>query len=195
MKNLLYAGGMLLLLAACGPNTSQTTVTQEEKQEQGDTLNELVAFQKDIVIKPMSGYFVKNTIKQNDSVVCWVINNPQEMQRVFGMAKTVNNVIDTVDFNSHLLTAVTLRVSSLVQKIELTSSKQEGNTVELHFAIRDEEPTQQSFSMAAAWLGAIPKDPAVKTVKFYSGDKLIQSVDVGLLDNVMKEDSTLKKRY
>ncbi|MBO9152734.1 hypothetical protein ACFOTA_10985 [Chitinophaga sp. GCM10012297] len=194
MRNLLYAAGLLALLAAgCGPNTSQSTITQEEKQAQGDTINELVAFQKDIVIRPLSGYFVKNTIKQNDSIVCWVINNPKEMQQVFGMAKTVNNVIDTVDFNSQLLTALTLRISSLVQKIELISSKQEGSTVELHFKIYDEEPTVKSFSMAAAWLGAIPKTPEVKTVKFYNGDKLIQSVDVGLLEEVMKEDSTLKK--
>ncbi|WP_346317187.1 hypothetical protein [Chitinophaga sp. YIM B06452] len=193
MKNLLYTGGLfLLLLAACGPNTSQSTVTQEEKLEQGDTLNELVAFQKDIVIKPLSGYFVKNTIKQNDSVVCWVINNRQEMEKVFGMAKTVSNTIDTVDFNTHLLTAVTLRLSNLEQKIALTSSKQEGDAVDLHFSIMEEGPSR-SFTTAMAWLGTIPKSPEVKKVRFYEGDRLIQSVDVGLLNEVIKEDSALKK--
>lgn len=192
MKNLLYIMALLALLAGCGPNTSQSTVTQEEKLAQGDTVNELVAFQKDIVITPVSGYFVKNTIKQNDDIVCWVINNPQEMQRVFGMAKTVSNTIDTVDFNTHLLTAVTLRLSSTEQKITLTSSKQEGNTVDLHFSIM-ENGTARSFTTASAWLGTLPKLPEVKKVKFYNGDRLIQTVDVGLLDEVMKEDSTLRK--
>jgi hypothetical protein len=191
MKNLLYIAA-LLMLAACGPNSSKTTVTQEEKLAQGDTLNELVAFQKDVVIKPLSGYFVKNTIKQNDAVVCWVINSPEEMQRVFGVAKTVSNTIDTVDFNTQLLTAVTLQLSDLEQQIELTSSKQEGNTVELHFAIMT-EGKRRSFTTAMAWLGAIPKNPDIKTVKFYNGDKLIQRVNVDLLDEVIKEDSVLRR--
>ncbi|RPD40255.1 hypothetical protein [Chitinophaga barathri] len=173
MKNLLYAGG-LILLVACGPNTSQNTVTREE--EQADTTNEVVNFQKDVVVTPLSGYFVKNTVKQSDSIACWVINDAQEMKDVFGMAKTVSNTIDTVDFSSHLLTAVTLRLSSLEQKIELSSSKQDGNTVELHFIIMEEgEP--RSFTSAMAWLGAIPKT-GVKTVKFYKGDQLIKRVDV-----------------
>ncbi len=172
MKRLPIAG-LLLFLAACGPNTSRS----DEHSSSEDSTNAApanVVMQKDVVIRPLSGYFVNNTVKFTDSVQCWVINNPEEMKKVFGMAKTMTNTIDTIDFSQNLLAAVVLQPSDLTQHIELTRSYVSDDNMDLHFAIRVDTP-KTTYTKAMAWLGAIPKPGDVKHIRFYTGDRLLHS--------------------
>lgn len=171
--------GLLLFLAACGPNTSQSG----EHSSSNDTANAApanVVMQKDVVIRPLSGYFVNNTVKFSDSVQCWVINNPEEMKKVFGMAKTMTNTIDTIDFSQNLLAAVVLQPSDLTQHIELTRSFVSEDNMDLHFTIRVDTP-KTTYTKAMAWLGALPKSGDVKNIRFYSGDRLLHSFNAANL--------------
>ncbi len=155
-----------------------------------DTLNTdsaNVVMQKDVVIRPLSGYFVNNTVKMTDSVQCWVINNPDEMKKIFGVAKTMNNTIDTVNFSENLLAAVVLRPSDLTQTIELTRSYVSDENMDLHFAIRVDTP-KTTYTKAMAWLGAIPKSGDVRHIRFYTGDRLLHSINAADLREAQDVD-------
>lgn len=174
MKSLSIAG-LLLFLAACGPNTSRSD-EQSAAKDSANAGSVDVVMQKDVVVRPLSGYFVNNTVKFSDSVQCWVINNAEEMRKIFGMAKTMNNTIDTIDFSQHLLAAVVLQPSDLTQSIELTRSYELDGNMDLHFAIRVDTP-KTTYTKAMAWLGAIPKSDAAKHIRFFKGDRMMTSIN------------------
>ncbi|WP_119077870.1 hypothetical protein [Chitinophaga alhagiae] len=159
-----------LLMAACGPNTSRTSFNSEEQPDSAGNMTS-------IEVKPLQGYFVKNTVVQGDSVTCWVINSPQQQDSILAPAKTMTNTIDTLDFANNIITAVVLRPSELTQDIQLSSGMVTENEVHLHFAIRADTP-KRTFTAAALWMGAVPRKPGIRTIKFYSGDQLIRSVPV-----------------
>lgn len=170
MKHLTAGLCCALLMAACGPNTSRTGLNREEQLDSAENIT-------NVEVKSLQGYFVKNTVKQTDSVTCWVINSPQQQDSILAPAKTMNNTIDTLDFANNIITAVVMRPSELMQDIQLSSSVVTEDEVHLHFAMRADTP-KRSFTAAALWMGAVPKKTGIKTVKFYSGDQLIRSVPV-----------------
>lgn len=162
---------LCISLAACGPNTSQTT---EKKQAQADSAdNDLTP----IEVKPIHGYFVKNTVKQTDSITCWVINSPAQRDSILGVAKTMTNRIDTLNFATETITAVVLQPSEMTQELQLASSMQSGDEVHLHFAVRIDTP-KRTFTAGSLWMGALPKTPAIKNIRFYSGDRLLRTIPV-----------------
>lgn len=158
-----------IALAACGPNTSRTGEGLHEKADSATDQPTLVQ------VRPIQGYFVKNTVKQNDSITCWVINSHQQQDSILGVAKTMTNKIDTANFTNEVIAAVVLRPAELTQDIQLASSMIKDNEILLHFTVRVDTP-KRSFTAAALWMAAIPKNPDIKTIKFYSGDRLLRSV-------------------
>lgn len=162
---------LCILIAACGPNTSRTTVDKEKQLESIDESPTPVA------VKPIQGYFVKNTVAQTDSITCWVISNEQQQDSILAVAKTMTNKIDTLDFANNIITAVMLRPSELAQDVRLTSSVISDNEIHLHFAVKADTP-KRTFTAAALWMGAVPKSPGIKAVRFYNNDQLMRTVPV-----------------
>ncbi len=160
---------LIALLTACGPNSSK----MGESNQSGDSA---ATAPTALTVRPIQGYFVKNTVKQNDSVTCWLISTPVQQDSILGVAKTMTNTVDTIDFSREIVAAVVLRPSELTQHIELSSSEITEDEVRLHFAIKADTP-KRTFTAAALWMGAFPKTPAIKTVKFYNGDKLMRTLD------------------
>jgi hypothetical protein len=159
---------LLIILAACGPNTSHSSGQHEDSVDNNSA---------PLQVRPIQGYFVRNTVKQNDSVTCWVISSPEEKDSILAPAKTMTNVVDTFDFANEIVTAVQLRPSDLTQDVQLTSAMVTEDEVHLHFAIRADTP-KRSFTAAALWMGAFPRTPDVKSIRFYSGDKLLRTMRV-----------------
>lgn len=186
MKRLPIAG-LLLFLAACQPNTSPQFEKYKGNEDTVKADSADVVMQKRVVVKPMSGYFVNSTVKMTDSIQCWVINNPAEMKKIFGMAKTMNNTIDTIDFSQNLLAAVVLRPSDLTQTIELSRSYEQDGNIDLHFAIRVDTP-KTTYTKSMAWLGAIPKSASAQNIRFFKGDQLLHSIDAGKLREALDTD-------
>lgn len=167
MKNLLIAGTLLLM--ACGRNTSQTS---ERRVSSSDSV-----IQQELSVKPAAGYFARNDIKQNDSIACWVFETAAERDSVLGIAKTMNNVIDTPDFNKEVMAVVTLTPSSLTQELTLRSATQTDDEANLHFAIKIDTP-KRTHNSAAVWVGFVPKSEGMKKINFYRGDERIETIDL-----------------
>lgn len=172
MKNLLITGPLLLVIA-CGPNSSQTT---EKRVSSADSAKATSVEQKVLNVKPAAGYFSRNDIRQNDTIACWIFETAAERDSVLGIAKTMNNVIDTADFNKEVMAVVTLAPSSLTQELRLSSATQTEDAANLHFAIKIDTPKRTSTS-AAVWVGILPKSD-VKKVNFYRGDEKIKTIDI-----------------
>lgn len=166
MKNLLTVGALLLVIA-CGPNTSQTSEKREPSYDSA----------KALTVKPASGYFSRNDIQQNDTIACWVFETTAERDSVLGIAKTMNNVIDTADFNKEIMAAITLMPSSLTQELTLSSATQTDDAANLHFSIKIDTP-KRTFTSAAVWVGILPKSGDLKKVHFYRGDERIKTIDI-----------------
>lgn len=173
MKNLL-AAGTLIMIAACGPNTSQTT---EKRVSSYDSARAMRLQQKELAVKPAAGYFARNDIKQNDSIACWLFESAIARDSVLGIAKTMNNTIDTADFTREMMAVITLMPSSLTQHLELVSAAQTEEAAHLHFSIRIDTP-KRTHNTAAVWAGMLPKTEGLKEVRFYRGDELIKSIDI-----------------
>lgn len=162
---------LCILIAACGPNTSRTTINKDEQLDSAEESPTPIA------VKPIQGYFVKNTVAQTDSITCWVISNEKQQDSILAVAKTMTNKIDTLDFANNIITAVMLRPSELSQDVRLTSSVISENEVHLHFAVKRDTP-KRTFTAAALWMGALPKTPGIKAVRFYNNEQLMRTIPV-----------------
>lgn len=178
-KGMILAGWMMMILAACGPNSSQTTERRVGSNDSTDVDSLNVQELKQVSFRVLSNYFVKNRGKQSDTAACFIFNSAAERDSILGIAKTMKNRIDTIDFESEIMAAVTLTPTELTQSLELRSATMSEDAVNLHFAIQQDTTPKKSFTTATVWVGAIPRDMNVKKVKFYSHDKLMESINVG----------------
>lgn len=123
-------------------------------------------------VKPLSGYFLKNTIKVSDSLTFWLIDNQASFDSLFGVAKTMNNTIDQPDFGTQIVVAATMPATYYGTQIQLASatSDDSNNNAEMHFAAVA-NPDKASYSIVPLWIGAVPKT-GKSTFKLYTGDQL-----------------------
>lgn len=127
-------------------------------------------------VNPLSGYFLKNTIKVNDSLTFWLIDNQASFDSLFGVAKTMNNTIDHPDFGTHIVIAATMPPTFYGTQIQLESATSDNatNNATLHFAATA-NPNKGSASTVPLWLGAVPKT-GKSTFQLYTGDHLTQTI-------------------
>ncbi|MFY0253172.1 hypothetical protein ACDQ55_04375 [Chitinophaga sp. 30R24] len=129
-------------------------------------------------VTPLSGYFVKNTIQVTDSLTFWVINNQASFDSLFGMAQTMNTVIDKPDFGTQLVVAATMPPTYYNTQIQLASATSDDldNDAIMHF-VAVANPDKSSAAIVPLWLGAVPK-AGQRAFKLYTGDQLTQTITI-----------------
>ena len=127
-------------------------------------------------VKPISGYFLKNTIQVSDSLTFWIIDNQAAFDSLFGMAKTMNNTVDKPDFGTSIVVAATMPPTYYGTEIQLASATADNvnNNAALHF-VATGNPAKGSASMVPLWLGAVPKT-GKRTFKLFTGDNLTKTI-------------------
>lgn len=171
MKNIFVVG--CLLLMACGTGNNKTTTTDSLKTDSPavttPTTNAPIHFRQ------INGYFVKNTLNQKDSISCWVIQSQPIFDNIFGAAKTMNNTVDTINFDKEVLLAVTLPSSFEKRTLGLTNYKLDESVLHVQLSVNS-GGKKESYSSTAAWLGTVDAIPGLKEIKFYDGDLLIATI-------------------
>ncbi|MRG46346.1 hypothetical protein GFS24_14580 [Chitinophaga sp. SYP-B3965] len=169
MKNIFVVG--CLLLMACGggnkPNTTDSLKT-DSPHVVTPTTNAPIHFRQ------INGYFVKNTLNQKDSIACWVIQSQPIFDNIFGAAKTMNNTVDTINFDREVLLAATLPASFERRTLGLTNYKLDQSVLHVQLSVNGGK--KESYSSTAAWLGTVDAIPGLKEIKFYNGDLLIATI-------------------
>lgn len=154
------------------------TKTESDSTAAGSdtTLNVQANPNSQLEVKPISGYFLKNTITVNDSLTFWLIDNQVSFDSLFGMAKTMNNTIDKPDFGTQIVVAATMPPTFFGTQIQLESATSDNvnNNAALHF-VATSNPNRSSASTVPLWLGAVPKT-GKGTFQLYTGDHLTKTI-------------------
>ncbi|MGF6845263.1 hypothetical protein QFZ51_000498 [Chitinophaga sp. W3I9] len=164
-------------MAAVSCASSGTKTGSDSTAAGGDSsINVQANPNSQLEVKPISGYFLKNTIIVNDSLTFWLIDNQASFDSLFGAAKTMNNTIDQPDFGTHIVVAATMPPTFYGTQIQLESATSDNvnNNAALHF-VATSNPSRGSASTVPLWLGAVPKT-GKSTFQFYSGEHLTKTI-------------------
>lgn len=163
-----------LATVSCANNGKKS---DNDSSDDGDTALAVQASpSSQLEVKPISGYFLKNTITVNDSLTYWIIDNQASFDSLFGMAKTMNNTIDKPDFGTQLVIAATMPPTYYGTQIQLESATSDNltNNAILHF-VATANPDKSSAATVPLWLGAVPKT-GKSTFKLFTGDNLTKTI-------------------
>ena len=114
-------------------------------------------------MKELKGYFAKNTVRFNNNFKHIVLTNQHDFDNYFGIAKTMKNKIDKVDFNKSLVVAIMTKPADVSKKIEPVYCDLEGNKLTIKYKIT--EGKENSFKSTGLYLAAISKD-GISSVTF-----------------------------
>ena len=164
-KFLLFAV-VLLLLCSCADVIAETTSLEPGKE--GETIA------KKPIVEKLSGYFAKNTVKFDDNYDFkhLVVTNPKDFDKYFGIAKTMNNQVDKVNFAENSVIAIITRPANISRKIDLIYSELKADRLLIRYHIR--EGSKNTYAATGLYLATIPRD--VAQVKFQS------RYNVGIVD-------------
>ena len=114
----------------------------------------------------MNGYFVKNTVKFDDNYDFKhvVVENQKDFDKYFGVAKTMKNKVDKVNFEENSIIAIMTKPSNISKEIELVYYEFDGDKLFIQYKIR--EGAQNTYESTGLYLAIIPK--GVASVKFKS---------------------------
>ncbi|MBO9731916.1 MAG: hypothetical protein J7623_24960 [Chitinophaga sp.] len=162
-----------LAVVSCVNNGKKTST---DSTDNDTTLDVQASAESPLDVKPLSGYFVKNTIKVKDSLTFWVIDNQASFDSLFGVAKTMNNTIDQPDFGTQVVVAATMPPTYYGTQIQLAAATSDNtnNNASLHF-VAVSNPDKGSSSIMPLWLGAVPKT-GKSTFKLFTGDNLTSTI-------------------
>jgi hypothetical protein len=157
-------------------NSGTKTEGDSTASDNDTTLNVQANPSSQLEVKPISGYFLKNTITVNDSLTFWLIDNQASFDSLFGMAKTMTNTIDKPDFGTQVVVAATMPPTFFGTQIQLESATSDNanNNAALHF-VATANPNRSSASTVPLWLGAVPKT-GKSTFQLYTGDHLTKTI-------------------
>jgi hypothetical protein len=166
-----------LATVSCVNNGKKSDSDSTDNDNDSDTaLSVQASPSSQLEVKPISGYFLKNTITVNDSLTYWIIDNQASFDSLFGMAKTMSNTIDKPDFGTQLVIAATMPPTYYGTQIQLESATSDNlnNNATLHF-VATANPDKSSAATVPLWLGAVPKT-GKSTFKLFTGDNLTKTI-------------------
>ncbi|MBV7528840.1 hypothetical protein [Chitinophaga sp. sic0106] len=161
---------MLILAISCQNNPQQHT----------EDMDSTVATTPDPItqldVKPLSGFFVKNTVKVSDSLTFWVIDNQQSFDSLFGVARTMTDNVVAPDFGTSVVIAASMPATYYGTQVSLDSATLNTNTnnAALHFSAAA-NAEKGSAAIVPLWLGSIPKTGKT-AIRLYNGSNLVTTV-------------------
>jgi hypothetical protein len=132
---------------------------------------------KNIVLKNLENYFLSDKSILLGRVTCKVITKEKDFERIFGVAKTMSNIIERPDFATQQVIMIAMQPTNKDAKVKILSALRAGNFIEVFFTTsKDRYPmpyTTQPLSLAI-----VPKYKEISRIKFYEGKKLIEEVGI-----------------
>lgn len=131
-----------------------------------ETIKEGNTIYKKETIDELNGYFVKNTVKFDDNYDFKhvVVDNQKDFDKYFGVAKTMKNKVDKVNFEENSVIAIMTKPSNILKEIGLVYYEFDGDKLFIQYKIR--EGAQNTYESTSLYLAIISK--GVASVKFKS---------------------------
>jgi hypothetical protein len=127
---------------------------------------------KDIILKHLDGYFLAGRNELDRGLNFFVITKAKQFDKMFGVAKTMNNTIEYPDFKKEMVLMIALPQTNKETSIEYINAIRAGNFIEVYFKVKRSYPLTYTIQPLA--LAIVPEYPGVNTVKFYNGKKLVK---------------------
>ncbi len=144
-------------------NTEQEPVVVEE------TILEEIPASVSVDFKELNGYFVKNRYEQKGEIDLVTLVNKDQLKDDFGIAKTMTNKVDTVNFDSEFVISLISQQTDLKTDIKVDRIEMAGDVLSVHASVTHGE--KQTFTSRPAILVAVSKDPGIKNVELYVNEE------------------------
>jgi len=135
-----------------------------------ETIKEGTTIFKRPTVEELDGYFVKNTVEfdENFEFQHVVVTNQDDFDRYFGVAKTMENTVDRVDFEENSVIGIMTRPSEISKEIDLVHCVFDDDTMMVHYSIR--QGSKNTYESTGLLLAEIPK--GISRVEFRSKDNV-----------------------
>lgn len=166
MKKTILGLLSISFIVSCNPNTTKNQetapieVTQVEKKED----KQLMGVPQNFEINVLEGYFLKNDINLPENINNMIFNTQKEFDSYFGVAKTMDNTISPIDFNTERVAGVLISPSDAKINFEIISAQQIGTGLQVIYDIKKEK--KQPFISSFTYLFKIPKNNALQSIEF-----------------------------
>ncbi len=137
--------------------TTPTTTKQEVKKEVTSK------------VLPLEGYFLKNDVVLNKKVNFMVIDSQEAFDKMFGMAKTMNNTISKTNFMKTKVGVIAVDTTAMKTSISIDNATMDRDAYVVNYTLNEEG--RQSYVMRPLSLFYIPNNKRLSKVTFKSGDK------------------------
>ncbi len=122
-------------------------------------------------VKTLSGYFLKNNYSLADDTNLLILKNKEAFDNALGIGKTMNNTIDSPDFENSLVMAVALKSTNIHTDLKVTKTELAGTILNVYATITKGE--KQSFSSTPVVVFSVPENPEINQVQlFVNGEKI-----------------------
>lgn len=130
------------------------------------TINNGKTIFKKPTIEQLSGYFIKNTMKfdANFNFKNIVVTNQTDFDTYFGVAKTMKNKIDQVNFDKNNVVALMTKPSKTSKDIDILYYEFNDDILSIQYGIK--EGAKNKFKSTGLYLATIPKN--IKTIDIKS---------------------------
>ncbi len=122
----------------------------------------------ELVCTELRGYFVKNSVTFADSFKHVVVNNQKDFEKYFGIAKTMNNETDKVNFDENSVIAILTKPSLVTHTIEIIYCDLAGDKLTVKYKVSN--GAENSFNSSGLLLATIPKN--ITSVIFRTRDNV-----------------------
>ena len=164
----MYKNAMLLMFftvllgygstAATAADRVQHIISQSDDKlaAVGAVIEDKMRVKNDMVCKELRGYFVKNSVTFTDSFKHVVVSNQNDFDKYFGIARTMNNETDMVNFDENSVIAILTKPSLVTHKIEIIYCDLAGGKLTVKYHISND--AENSFKSSGLLLATIPKN-------------------------------------
>ena len=153
--------------------------------------------QKDITkiaFTPLDFYFVKNDVPLSDTPNYFIIGNQDEIDALFGIAKTNDNQITPIDFSTDVVVAVALGATNVNTSIKITDVMIKQNDIYVNYELI--QSGTNSFASTPLSIIKFPKPKFVMDMFFTKNGLIEDKIAFGRRNlNSPKSFDELKSDY
>ncbi len=154
MKNLILLLFTVLLVVSC--SNKNNTATNSNKN---------ISKENSVSFTQLENYFPKNTLNVT-ALTGYLITNQERLNELFGIGKTMTNVIVSPDFSKEVVLAVIAPVTNQSTKLSVSSISLDNNVLNVSLDAKIGE--KLSYSLTPSTIVTIPMIDEVKSIQIKS---------------------------
>ncbi|GAB6120883.1 putative periplasmic lipoprotein [Dysgonomonas termitidis] len=168
MRTILSVAALSLLVSACIQNKSNDIPKNDPAMETSAAGNDS-QYLKDIELTDVDGYFSTKRVTAPEVMLL----NETDFDKHFHPAKTLDNVLTMIDFDTQRVGAIILPETKNAVTISLDSPYIEGRTLNIVYSIM-QESSERSFTIAPVKVFTFDASLNIDSVAFLNGDSVVK---------------------